>query len=152
MPRPSKFKKEFLPQVKTLLEDQGFTIAKLASFFNVSRSTIYYWIDSEKEFSDVVTQARKAFDGEKIYNSLVKRATGYKYTETTKALDDKTGELVTVKAVKKEVAPDVAAIKHWQTNRDPEHWSEDKEKPDYNLEVTINNFQAQKNGQVDSSE
>jgi len=67
------------------------------------------------------------FTGPKIQKALEKRAVGFRYTETTQEVDPETGEMVTVKKVRRHYPPDVAAIRHWQTNRDPENWADKKE-------------------------
>ena len=80
--------------------------------------------------------------------SLLKRALGYKYTETTRepVIVSKRGvidgedigeggsveeaverSLVTTKQVTKEVVPDVTAQTFWLKNRQPQRWSDKKE-------------------------
>jgi hypothetical protein len=63
------------------------------------------------------------WEGQKIHKSLVKRAVGFRYTETTSETDD-SGVLKITKKVSKYYPPDVAAIKHWQSNMDPENWKD----------------------------
>lgn len=116
---------------KLVIEDSGFSLIKLAKLFNVARSTLYLWMQDEKEFSDTVEKARDFYDGIKIHKALIKRAEGFAYTETTKEAntDPESGEsrMVTTKKVRKYYPPDVAAIKWWQSNRDAEHWREKQE-------------------------
>lgn len=125
--RPTEYKPDYARMVEEIIKEGGFSIPQLCKVFKVkSRSTIYDWMDDYPEFSDGVRKGRKAYDGDKIYSALKKRAVGFKYTETTRELDDD-GELVVTKKVSKNVVPDVAAIKHWQVNMDQANWAERQE-------------------------
>ena len=108
---------------KMVIEDSGFSMYKLAKLFNVARSTIYRWMEEEPEFSDGVKKGRTVYEGIRIHKSLVKRAVGFNYTETTQEADQN-GNLRITKKVRKHYPPDVAAIKHWQANMDPDNWSD----------------------------
>jgi predicted DNA-binding transcriptional regulator AlpA len=121
--RPTDYKPEYARMAQLCIEDSGFSMYKLAKLFGVTRSTIYRWIEFEKEFSDGVKIGRKVWEGQKIHKSLVKRAVGFRYTETTSETDD-SGVLKITKKVSKYYPPDVAAIKHWQSNMDPENWKD----------------------------
>ena len=120
--RPTDYRPEYANMAKICIEDSGFSMYKLAKLFGVSRSTIYRWMEYEDKFSDGIKKGRTTFEGIKIHKSLVKRAEGFAYNETTKELDQATGKMKTTKIVRKYYPPDVAAIKHWQTNMDPENW------------------------------
>lgn len=134
--RPPTYKPEYADMAKLCIEDSGFSMYKLAKLFNVSRSTIYAWIDTHKEFSDGVKQGRKHYEGIKIHKSLVKRAVGFGYNERTREskFDPETNQnkLVVTKIVRKYYPPDIASIKHWQVNLDPQNWK-DKQ----NLEIGV---------------
>jgi predicted DNA-binding protein YlxM (UPF0122 family) len=120
--RPTDYKPEYAQMAQYCIEDSGFSMFKLAKLFKVTRSTIYRWIEFQAEFSDAVKEGRRVYEGQKIHKSLVKRAVGFSYVETTQ--EDINGEMKTVKKVKKYFPPDVAAIKHWQVNMDPDNWSD----------------------------
>ena len=117
-----------------VIEDSGFSMFKLAKLFSVPRSIIYRWMEKHKEFSDAVEIGRTTYEGIKIHTSLVKRAVGFSYNETTKEPSGENGDLKTSRVVRKYFAPDVAAIKHWQVNRDPNKWG-DKSQIDINQKV-----------------
>jgi len=121
--RPTSYKPEFCGMAKLCIEDSGFSLIKLAKLFDVSRSTIYKWMEEHKEFSDTLEKARDFYDGIKIHKSLVKRAEGFAYNETTQEVD-KEGKMAIVRKVRKYFPPDIASIKHWQVNRDPEKWKD----------------------------
>lgn len=121
--RPPDYKPEYAQMAQFCIEDSGFSMFKLAKLFKVSRSTIYRWIEGHQEFRDAVEKGRTVWDGLKIHKSLVKRAVGFRYTETTQEADEN-GDMKTTKKVSKMFPPDVAAIKHWQVNRDPDRWKD----------------------------
>ena len=121
--RPTSYKPEYADMAKLCIEDSGFSMYKLAKLFNVTRSTIYRWVEIEKEFSDYVEKARTVWDGHKIHKSLVKRSVGFSYNEVTRE-PNTTGELTVTRKVRKYFPPDVAAIKHWQVNREPKRWKD----------------------------
>ena len=137
------------------IEDSGFSMYKLAKLFKVVRSTIYRWMEHEKEFSDGVEHGRRTWEGLKIHQSLVKKAIGFTYTETTREAhpvirEDEEGnkmitghDLMVTKRVRKYYPPDVAAIKHWQVNRHPEKWQDRQNidaTVDANITVTVVKF------------
>ncbi len=123
--RPTEYEPDFARQAWQLVAENGFSIVKLAKFFSVNRSTIYYWMDNFPEFSNSIRNGRKHYEGQKIHRALAKRATGFRYTEVTKEADAD-GQLKETKRVTKTVAPDVSAIKHWQANMDPDNWRDKK--------------------------
>ncbi|MBU0997913.1 MAG: helix-turn-helix domain-containing protein [Firmicutes bacterium] len=124
--RPTKYRKEYAQMAKVVIEDSGLSIVKLAKLFNVDRNTIYKWFQDVPEFLSTVETARDFYDGIKIHKSLVKRAVGFAYNETTREAGED-GELRTMKKVRKYFPPDVSAIKHWQVNRHPEKWRDRQE-------------------------
>jgi hypothetical protein len=132
--RPTDYNEDYPRQARLLIEKSGFSITNMAKLFNVSRSTIYVWLDEHTRFMDNIRKGRKHFEGIKVHKALEKRAIGYRYTETVKELDPKTGTMRTVKKTSKQMAPDVSAIKHWQVNMDPDNWK-DKKYVDGNLTI-----------------
>ena len=130
--RPTIYDPDFARIAELVISESGFSIAKLARLFKVkSRSTIYDWIRDHKEFSDSLERGRDTFTNTKVKRALAKRATGYRYTETTyEMVEDPDNpeklKLTITKKVSKSKAPDVSAIKHWQLNRDPENWKDSK--------------------------
>ncbi len=109
----------------------------LAKVFDVSVETIRAWMIDHEEFSVAVKKGKDAWNTHTVEDSLLKRAMGYKYIETTreplynsitgKALKDpKTGKAIiaVTKKVTKSVAPDTTAIIFYLKNRDPGRWRE----------------------------
>ena len=137
--RPAKYDPDFARQAELLISESGFSLVKLAKLFKVKdRQTIYDWMKAHPEFSCAIESGRDTWNNAKIKRALAQRAAGYKYTETTKERvvekDDggnSVEKLVVTKKVRKSVAPDVSAIKHWQVNRDSENWHDSR-----NIDIT----------------
>jgi hypothetical protein len=125
--RPTKYRHEYAQQAYKLALE-GFTDKKIAGFFKVKERTINNWKDKHPEFFQSLKRGKDDFDTNVIERILAKRATGYQYTEVTRAVskevDPSTGKapLVTVKEVTKEVSPDPTSIIFWLKNRQPERW------------------------------
>jgi len=128
---PTKYRDDYARMALELFRSVPFSVVKLAKVLGVQRSSVYNWMGEHPEFLDSIRQGRKIFDGQKIERSLVRRATGYRYTETTEEYDEDKS-LKSVKKVKKTVPPDVAAIKHWQINMDQANWA-DKQRVDVDI-------------------
>ena len=120
---PPKYKEDYARMAMELFRSTPFSIAKLSRVLGVCRATIYNWMGDYPEFLDSISQGRKIFDGQKIERSLIRRATGFRYTETSEEFDED-GNLKSIKKTRKLVLPDVAAIKHWQVNMDQARWSD----------------------------
>jgi transcriptional regulator with XRE-family HTH domain len=146
--RPTKFKEEFIEQAGELCRKKGYTDEGLAAHFNVSETTINNWKRGYLEFFESLKKGKDEFDAQVVEQSLLKRALGYRYTETTRepAIVSRRGvidgegigegesveeaverSLVIIKQVTKEVAPDVTAQIFWLKNRQPERWRDRKD-------------------------
>ncbi len=125
--RPTKYKPEYEEQVYKLCLE-GFTDKQIAGFFKVDERTINNWKDKHPEFFQSLKRGKDEYDSDVIEKSLAKRASGYQYTEVTRAVskeaDPTTGkpQLVTIKEVTKEVAPDPTSMIFWLKNRRPDRW------------------------------
>ena len=129
--RPTKYKSEYAEQAYIACKE-GFTDKKLAELFKVNPDTIYEWQKVHPEFTESLKRGKDEFDSNVIEKSLVKRATGYYYTEVTRAPPPKEIDsdgicipqsgLVIIKEVTKQVAPDTTASIFWLKNRRPERW------------------------------
>jgi hypothetical protein len=125
--RPTKYKPEYAEQAYKLA-CEGFTDKKIAGFFKVREKTINNWKKIHSEFLQSLKRGKDEFDNDVIEASLAKRASGYQYTEVTKAIsketDRKTGKakMVTIKEVTKEIAPDPTSMIFWLKNRRPDRW------------------------------
>lgn len=107
----------------------GLTDEQIAKNLGIGYSTINLYKTQYVELVEALKKGKEVIDFE-IENALVKRALGYKYTETTKEVvadrDDKGNiigsHLEVTKTVTKEVAPDVTAQIYWLKNRKPGQW------------------------------
>lgn len=120
--RPSKYKPEFVDQVK-LLAENGATTAEIAEFFEVSSPTIRLWCAQNKDFLSALKAGKKIAD-DRVERSLYERAVGYSY-DALKIMSYE-GEVITQPYVE-HVPPDTTAAIFWLKNRRPEKWRDRKE-------------------------
>ena len=111
----------------------GLTDEQIAKNIGINTSTIYDWKNKFSDFSKALKRGKEVVDRE-VENALLKRALGYKYTESKTVRSEKDGERVEVTI--KEVAPDVTAQIFWLKNRKPEQW---RDKQDVHVEGNVNN-------------
>jgi len=120
----------------------GLTDEQIAKNMGIGTTTLYRWKNDYREIRESLKKGKEVVDIE-VENALLKRALGYKYTETTKErvieLNPQTGEpeskMVVTKEVVKEVQPDVTAQIFWLKNRKPEVW---RDKRDFELSGELN--------------
>ncbi|MCL2817531.1 MAG: helix-turn-helix domain-containing protein [Clostridiales bacterium] len=109
---------------------EGVHEAEIAREIGLSASCLSGYKKRYPEFAAALNRQGESVDVE-VENALLKRALGFRYEEITRELkfNSLTGEaeMVPVKVVCKEVAPDMAALLLWLKNRRPHRWSE---KPD----------------------
>ena len=125
--RPSPYDKKYIKMAYIACSEAGFSNSLLAKLFGVGTTTIERWRNKYKRFDTVIKKGRDVFDTNKVKSSLLKRATGFRYTETTRELDDKGKELVVTKKVSKKVVPDTKACIFWLSKRDPKEWPSEKQ-------------------------
>lgn len=108
----------------------GLTDEQIASNMGITPKTLYRWKEQYCQICQSLKKGKEIVDIQ-VENALLKRALGYRYTETTKELitNYETGkkELVVTKTVEKEVQPDVTAQIYWLKNRKPEQWKDKRE-------------------------
>ena len=115
--RPSKYKPEYVEQAKKLCM-LGLTDKELASFFEVSDSTLNLWKLNYPEFSDAL-KGGKTFADAQVASKLFHRATGYEHPEDDiRAIN---GEIVITPTIK-HYPPDTTAAIFWLKNRQPKMW------------------------------
>ena len=110
----------------------GLTDEQIAENMGISRSTLNEWKNKYSDISDTLKRGKEVVDRQ-VENALLKRALGYKYTETTKERID--GSLVVTKEVEKEVVPDTTAQIFWLKNRKPDVW---RDKQNLQVEGSLN--------------
>lgn len=126
----------------------GLTEEQIAHNMGISRSTLSEWKKKHSDISDTLKRGKEVIDRQ-VENSLLKRALGYRYKETTRELitNKETGhsELVVTKVVEKEVVPDTTAQIFWLKNRKPEDWRDKRVVDDSSTEKSgelIRNMQT----------
>lgn len=135
--QPTKYSTKFNDMAYIACSEGGFTDVKLAKLFKVDKSTITNWKRTHPKFFAQIVKGKDEYNIATAETSLMKRAKGYKYKETTKepgfVKDDK-GKLIldkngnpqikmfVSKVVSKEVAPDPGTLRFFLKNRDPERW------------------------------
>lgn len=109
----------------------GLTDEQISRKIGIAYSTFRIWRDKFPELSAALKKNKDVVDRE-VENSLLKRALGYSYDETTREAvkDAETGEITmrVTKVVTKQVVPDTTAQIFWLKNRKPDKW---RDKPGY---------------------
>ena len=130
--RPNKYITHVAPR---LLEVEAWArngdIEKtIAEKLGVAYSSFNDYKTKYPELVEALKKGKEVVDIE-VENALLKRAMGYKYTETTqeqvKNPDTGEYELVVTKTVTKEIAPDTTAQIFWLKNRKPQEWRDKRE-------------------------
>jgi len=134
--RPTDFKEEFIEQARVACADLGATDEKLAKLFGVHRDTIYEWRKQHPKFEEAIRKGKDEFDSGKVEKALYKRATGIRFTETTREpciirKKNETAELVDLemsvtKKISKLIPADPTSMIFWLKNRQPERWKDVK--------------------------
>ena len=108
----------------------GLTDEEIAKNMGIGIRTLYDW---EKRFPQILQSIKKNKEvaDREVEQALFRKATGYKAKEVTRERqwNRTTGqyELVMVKEVEKEVAPDTTAQIFWLKNRKPNEWRDKRE-------------------------
>lgn len=116
-----KYDPESTPQLVFNLTLRYATDLEICKALGIHPSTYYEWLKEKSELSYVISRA-KVIRAQKLIPKLQKRANGFRYTEVTKELNEKTGEMVTTKKVTKIIPPDVSALKFFLTNALPDEF------------------------------
>lgn len=145
MARQTKYKTKFAEVAYKLCKEKGYTDKQLAVHFKVSEATINNWKRRFLEFLESLKKGKDDFDSRVVEQSLLKRAVGYIYVETTREpcvlikrkgkkleiskvdFSNVRSEMVVTKTVTKDVAPDVTAQIFWLKNRQPERWRDTRD-------------------------
>jgi len=119
---PGKYKPEFV-EMAYKLALVGLTDEQLATYFEVSVTTIDNWKASKPEFLGALKKGKDIADAN-VVMSLYNRANGFHKDETEEIMYK--GELVELKT-KKYYPPDVTACIYWLKNRQRDKWGDKKE-------------------------
>lgn len=141
--RTSRYRPEYADQAKIACAEGGFTDARLAKLFKVAKPTIVGWRQKYPAFAAACQEGKDAFAVATAETCLLKRVEGYAYTEDTykpvfsllrpegsedelppAGLGDDDKKMVLVRRVKKNLPPDVAAIRFLLANLEKRRWAE----------------------------
>jgi hypothetical protein len=125
LPRPKskrgrpvyKYNPQYAHVAKRALE-KGALISEIADLFGINNATVWKWRQTYPDFDAAFGKLGNVFD-QRIERTLAERAAGYTY-DAVKIFQNK-GVPVVV-PYKEHVPPDVGAIKHWLSVRQPEKW------------------------------
>jgi hypothetical protein len=150
--RPNKYNDVYHPKAAYEIMSLGATKRKCAAILGIHHDTLYEWSRTYPEFSDSIKRGMDKFNGDLMELALNKKATGFTFKEKTyekpaipalivakgqgkreiiatiKAYMDAEGPILT-KEVVKYYPPDVAAIKYYLGNREPERWPKNGDLP-----------------------
>lgn len=129
MARKTKYDPNTFPLLAEGYAREGLRDCDIAKKLGIALSSYYKYENLYTEFAEAIKRGKLPVDFE-VENSLLKRAKGYTYEETTKIMSlDKEGnpQLRETKVVKKEIAPDVGAQAFWLKNRNPQKWRDKRE-------------------------
>ncbi|RNC66457.1 helix-turn-helix domain-containing protein [Proteiniphilum sp. X52] len=121
--RPTKYKTEYdkLAYKFCLL---GATDADLATFFEVTETTINNWKIEHPLFFESIKKGREIADAN-VATRLYKRATGYTCKTTKFATYE--GQITDEKEYEEHYPPDTTAAIFWLKNRQPHKWRDKRE-------------------------
>lgn len=120
--RPTKFKADFVEQVRKLCE-LGATDMELADFFGVDTRTIYRWRIEHPEFCQAAIVGKESAD-DRVERALYQRAVGYSF-ESEKVFHNQ-GEVVRT-PITEHCPPDPSAAMNWLKNRRGDKWRDKQE-------------------------
>lgn len=124
----AKYSNKRARKIFSLIEKDSYTIAEICASVGISERCFYDWKAENAEFADGITRARETFTRKSLVEcerSLTKLICGYEYEESKTVMVNDPAGRPTIKEktiMKKKVAPNLGAIIHYQTNKDPENW------------------------------
>jgi len=120
--RPTKYKAEYVEQVKKLCE-LGATDMQIADFFQVDLATINRWKLKHPEFCASLKLGKEIPDS-LVVRSLFQRAMGYSHEEDDIRVIE--GQVVITPTIK-HYPPDSTSLIFWLKNRNKEDWRDKQE-------------------------
>ena len=100
----------------------GLTEGQISKNMGIAEQTLNVWKNKYPEIKESLKKGKAPVDM-LVENSLLKRALGYEYQETTtENITNDKGSEVRSKVITKHMAPDVTAQIFWLKNRRPDKW------------------------------
>lgn len=116
----SKYDKKTFPKLAKGLARKGYTDSQIAIKLGVSKATFYSYAKLFPEFAQALAEGKAPVNVE-VEDAVLRRATGYEYTEI-KSITNADGKVLKQEIVTKHIPANVDAAKFWLINRDPAHW------------------------------
>lgn len=124
--RPLKYNDDF-PGIAEAKARQGLNDKQIAAALGISFQVFYEYQKRFPEFKEAVARGKKPVDHE-VENALLRRCLGFsvdeKFVET-----DGNGKVVKQRVTRKEILPDVDAIKFWLSRRKRREWGNEPDAP-----------------------
>ena len=113
----------------------GWDEARISSVFGLTKTDFIKSIGEDSKLSEAIKFGRQITIGE-VAESLFKRAKGYHYFE--EHYEDKDGQMILKKKVRKHIPGDILAANTFLNNRDPQNWKMKRDETPEPPKVKIN--------------
>ncbi len=132
--RYARYSKKLVNQICDLIREDSYTVAEICQKVGCSKSAYYKWRNEKVDFVDAIKKAEEEFREDILVEckrSLRKMIKGYTVEEkktvlvSSKKKDASGNPIPQIKeqvTTKKHFQPNLGAIIHYQTNRDPDNW------------------------------
>jgi hypothetical protein len=124
--QPTLYNKKLHPKLVHALASRGLNDKGIYESLEISERTFYNWMKIHPEFLQSIKHARDD-QISIVKNSLFERAKGFEYTAEKPMVvsnGNGMGSEIEIATYTERVLPDVAAIKMFLYNRDPENWKD----------------------------
>lgn len=124
----AKYNKKIVNYICSIIEKDSYTIPEICKMVGIDEATYHRWKIDKPEFCEAIEKARDKFIKNRLVEcekSLMKLIIGYEYEESkTVVVNDGSNnpKIKEKSTTKKHVAPNLGAVIHFQTNKDPENW------------------------------
>ena len=117
--RPTMYDAPCMDEAARLEAATGKDDSAIAKSLGLSPSTLRNWRLQHESFALAIQEGRDRWNVTAVEESIIKRAQGYEYTETTLEESDKGSRTITAH---KHMPPDTRAAQFVLSNRAPERW------------------------------
>ncbi len=117
--QPTKYDAKYHPKIVKYMTRTGMTDKEISKDLEISESTLNLWKLKHPEFSESLKENKNFIDS-LVEDSLLKRALGFDYVETT--IIEKKGKTVETRTTNKKVIGSEKAQQYWLNNRQSKYW------------------------------
>ena len=124
----AKYNKKIVKDICSIIEKDSYTIPEICKMVGIDEATYHRWKIDKPEFCEAIEKARDKFIKNGLVEcekSLMKLITGYEYEESKTVVVNDGSNNPKIKeklTTKKHVPPNLGAVIHFQTNKDPDNW------------------------------